>query len=82
MLRALHRFEEAVLDCEKASTIDPKNLHALGEAANAAMRICDWQRRTKLTKDLIASEQAITDPLVFISYLTSRHCKPIARSDS
>ncbi len=67
-----HQLEAALVDLEGALTAEPEHRHALSEAANAAMRICDWQRWEKYKKHISSTssnEKIIIDPFVLLHYL-------------
>jgi protein O-GlcNAc transferase len=71
LLRTLYRFEEAVADGERVLALDPEHPRAFGEAAKAAVRICDWPRRVRFAEALknhTINEKAITDPLIFLNH--------------
>ncbi|MGC1577386.1 MAG: tetratricopeptide repeat protein, partial [Beijerinckiaceae bacterium] len=71
LLMSLYRCEEALVDCERALAIEPDYPHAFSEAANAALRICDWPRSGRYAAALkkhVIDETSVINPLVFITY--------------
>jgi Tfp pilus assembly protein PilF len=71
LLMSVYRCEEALVDYERALAIDPDHPHAFGEAANAAVRICDWPRIERYGAGLkkhVVGEKSIINPLAFITY--------------
>ncbi|MBW0004110.1 MAG: tetratricopeptide repeat protein [Hyphomicrobiales bacterium] len=71
LLMSLYRCEEALVDCEKALAVAPDHPHAFGEAANAAMRVCDWPRTERYGPGLkkhVIDGTSVINPLAFITY--------------
>jgi protein O-GlcNAc transferase len=71
ILRDLKRFEEATASFEKAISLEPNNKYALSGLADCAMKMCDWARREKLSRDVcrhVSEQQSIVSPFVLLGY--------------
>ncbi len=70
-LQELNRFEEALASFERALALDPDHRHALGGAADCALKLCDWTRRRELAAALrrqVAEARSIVYPFVLLGY--------------
>ena len=67
----LSRFEEAAEDFEKAFAFAPEHFHALGTAALAFRRICDWRRGEKFAtalKPALADAKEVIAPFAMLGF--------------
>jgi protein O-GlcNAc transferase len=67
----LNRLEDALASCEKARALNPDHPDAFGGVADAALRLCDWQRTAKIAPDIVAAVQAgkaQIPPFVLLGY--------------
>src|SRR5262249_7069672 len=70
-LRQLRRLADALASYEKAVALEPDHRHALSGLADCAMKLCDWKRREKLSRDVcrhVSEQRSIISPLVFLGY--------------
>jgi predicted O-linked N-acetylglucosamine transferase (SPINDLY family) len=70
-LHELNRLDEALASYDRALAIKADHAHAFSGAADCAMGLCDWDRRTRFTADLCAhvlGQKSIVSPFVLLSY--------------
>jgi len=70
LLVSLGRFEEALVDWEKVFAIEPEH-RAFSLAANAAAKICDWQRTERyrrLVTKYVVDRSRIVNPHLLLMY--------------
>jgi protein O-GlcNAc transferase len=70
-LQELDRFEAALASFESALALDPNHRHALGGAADCALKLCDWTRREELAGELrrqVSEAKSIVYPFVLLGY--------------
>ena len=70
-LQELNRFEEALASFETVMALDPTHKHALGGAADCALKLCDWTRRQELDGALrrqVTEARSIVYPFVLLGY--------------
>ncbi len=70
-LQELNRFAEALASFETVMALDPTHKHALGGAADCALKLCDWTRRQELDGALrrqVTEARSIVYPFVLLGY--------------
>ena len=70
-LQDMGRPREALADFKKALAINPGHRYAFGALADAALRLCDWQRMASPANDIdahVRNESAIIEPLTVLGY--------------
>ncbi len=71
VLKKLRRLDEALASYDRALAAKPDQAHALSGAADCAMNLCDWDRRTKFAGELAAhvlGKKSSVSPFVFLGY--------------
>lgn len=66
-LKELGRFADALASLDEAIAIDARHKHAIGAAAECAMRLCDWGWRERHGEELhraIAERASVVPPFV------------------
>ena len=74
-LRELKRFDEAMAAYEKLMTMQPPHDNAFNGAANCAISICDWERRTRFATEIdarIAGGNSPVSSFVLFGYSGNR----------
>jgi protein O-GlcNAc transferase len=70
-LNELNRLDEALASHERALAIETDHPYAFGGLADAALKICDWARTTKLVGEMeahVAESTSLVPPFVFLCY--------------
>ena len=70
-LHELHRFDEALASYDRLLAVSADHPNALNGAADCAMKLCDWDRRTRLAADVnehVAGKKSIISPFVLLGY--------------
>jgi predicted O-linked N-acetylglucosamine transferase (SPINDLY family) len=70
-LRDLRRFEQALASYERALAAKPDHPHAFGGAADCAMKLCDWDKRTRFAADInahVSDKKSIVYSFVLLGY--------------
>jgi predicted O-linked N-acetylglucosamine transferase (SPINDLY family) len=70
-LKELDRLGEALASYERALAAKPDHPHALSGAADCAIKLCDWDRRTRFAVDLkaqVSGKKSIVDPFLLLGY--------------
>jgi protein O-GlcNAc transferase len=71
ILSDMRRFGEALACHERALTMDPRLPTALGNAANAALNLCDWPRTARYAQELeadIRAHKSVIPPFLPLGY--------------
>jgi protein O-GlcNAc transferase len=71
VLSDLKRYDEALACHEQALAIDPDLSPALGDAASAALNLCDWERTAKYRQEMrarLAADRLVIPPLLLLCY--------------
>jgi predicted O-linked N-acetylglucosamine transferase (SPINDLY family) len=71
VLSDLKRYDEALACHEQALVIDPDLPAALGDAANAALNLCDWDGTAKYQREMharLAADKLVVPPLLLLCY--------------
>ncbi len=70
-LKELNRFDEALASYERALAVMADHAHAFSGAADCAIKLCDWDRRTRFVADLkehVSGKRSVIDPFVLLGY--------------
>ena len=70
-LVSLKRFADALINFDRTLAVRPDHPHAFGAAANAALKLCDWERRAQFAAQMDAQvyeRKSIVSPFVLLGY--------------
>ena len=70
-LRELNRLDEALASYDRLLAVQADHAHAFSGAADCAMKLCDWDRRTRFATDLcthVSGKKSIVSPFMLLGY--------------
>ncbi len=70
-LHELKRLDEALVSYDRALAVKADHPYAFSGSADCAMKLCDWERRERLTADVsahVAGKKSIISPFVLLGY--------------
>jgi predicted O-linked N-acetylglucosamine transferase (SPINDLY family) len=71
VLKVLKRLDEALASYDGALAANADDPHAFSGSADCAMKLCDWERRTRLAADVsahVVGKKSIISPFVLLGY--------------